>query len=97
MMSVDQYESLVGQISQLQGNLAHIWAALEAPSGADEPILLPTPDGGRHMFQPRPRSRQKCGMPSGVWRNWPWRSASEPPNKSFMTAAPRSNAHARRH
>jgi prevent-host-death family protein len=53
MMSVDQYESLVRQISQLQGDLAHIWAALEAPTGADEPILLPTPDGGTRMFQPR--------------------------------------------
>jgi len=53
MMGVEQYESLVRQISQLQGELARIWAALDAPSGADEPILLPTPDGGTRIFQPR--------------------------------------------
>lgn len=53
MMSVDQYESLVRQVSQLQGDLARIWAAVEAPVGADEPILLPTPNGGTRMFQPR--------------------------------------------
>ena len=28
------------------------WAALDAPSGADEPILLPAPDGGTRLFQP---------------------------------------------
>jgi prevent-host-death family protein len=53
MLSVERYESLVRQVSQLQGDLAHIWAALDAPAGADEPILLPTPDGGARLFQPR--------------------------------------------
>ncbi len=54
MMGVDQYESLVRQVNQLQGELARIWAALDAPNGgADEPILLPTPDGGTRLFQPR--------------------------------------------
>ncbi len=53
MMGVDQYESLVRQVSQLQGELARIWAALDAPADADEPILLPTPDGGMRMFQSR--------------------------------------------
>jgi prevent-host-death family protein len=53
MMSVEQYESLVRQVSQLQGDLARVWAALDAPAGADEPILLPTPDGGTRLFQPR--------------------------------------------
>jgi prevent-host-death family protein len=53
MMSVEQYESLVRQVSQLQGDLARIWAAMEAPLGADEPILLPTSDGGTRLFQPR--------------------------------------------
>ena len=53
MMSVEQYESLVRQVSQLQGELARIWVALEVPTGADEPILLPMPEGGTRMFQPR--------------------------------------------
>ena len=53
MMGVDQYEGLVRQVSQLQGELARIWAAVEAPLGADEPILLPTPNGGTRLFQPR--------------------------------------------
>ena len=53
MMSVEQYESLVRQVSQLQGDLARVWAALDAPRGADQPILLPTPDGGTRLFQPR--------------------------------------------
>lgn len=53
MMSVEQYESLVRQVNQLQGDLARIWAALDAPAGADQPILLPTPDGGTRLFQPR--------------------------------------------
>lgn len=53
MMSVEQYESLVRQVSQLQGDLARVWAALDAPTGADQPILLPTPDGGTRLFQPR--------------------------------------------
>jgi prevent-host-death family protein len=53
MMSVEQYESLVRQVSQLQGDLARVWAALDAHAGADEPILLPTPDGGTRLFQPR--------------------------------------------
>ncbi len=53
MMSVEQYESLVRQVSQLQGELARIWAAVDAPTGADEPILLPTSDGGTRLFQPR--------------------------------------------
>lgn len=53
MMGVDQYESLVRQVNQLQGELARIWAALDAPTGsADELILLPTPDGGTRLFQP---------------------------------------------
>lgn len=50
LMSVEQYESLVGQVSQLQGDLARVWAALDAPTGADQPILLPTPDGGTRLF-----------------------------------------------
>jgi len=53
MMSVEQYESLVRQVSQLQGDLARVWAALDAPVGADQPVLLPTPDGGTRLFQPR--------------------------------------------
>ena len=53
MMSVEQYESLVRQVNQLQGDLARVWAALDAPPGADQPILLPTPDGGTRLFQPR--------------------------------------------
>lgn len=53
MMSVEQYESLVRQVNQLQGDLARIWAALDAPAGADQPILLPTPEGGTRLFQPR--------------------------------------------
>ena len=53
MMSVDLYESLVRQVSQLHGDLARVWAALDAPAGADEPIFLPTPDGGTRLFQPR--------------------------------------------
>lgn len=53
MMSVEQYESLVRQVNQLQGDLARVWAALDAPVGADQPILLPTPDGGTRLFQPR--------------------------------------------
>jgi prevent-host-death family protein len=53
MMSVDQYEGLVRQVSQLQDELARIWAAVEAPLGADEPILLPTADGGARLFEPR--------------------------------------------
>jgi prevent-host-death family protein len=53
MMGVDQYESLMRQVSQLQDELTRIWTALEPPSGADEPILLPTPDGDTRRFQPR--------------------------------------------
>jgi prevent-host-death family protein len=53
MMGVDQYESLVRQVSQLQNELARIWAALDTSANADEPILLPTPDGGTRQFQPR--------------------------------------------
>jgi len=53
MMSVEQYESLVRQVSQLQGDLARVWAALDAPTDVDQPILLPTPDGGTRLFQPR--------------------------------------------
>jgi prevent-host-death family protein len=53
MLSVEQYESLVRQVSQLQGDLARVWAALDAPVGADQPVLLPTPDGGTRLFQPR--------------------------------------------
>lgn len=53
MMSVEQYESLVREVSQLQGELVSIWAALDATPGADEPILLTTPDGGTRVFQPR--------------------------------------------
>ncbi len=53
MMSVEQYEHLVRQVSQLQGDLARIWAALDAPGDAGQPILLPTPDGGTRLFQPR--------------------------------------------
>ena len=53
MMSVDQYESLVRQISQLQGNLAHIWAALEAPADADEPTPV-TDARWRHAHVPTP-------------------------------------------
>jgi prevent-host-death family protein len=53
MMSVEQYESLVRQVSQLQDDLARVRAALDAPAGADQPILLPTPDGGTRLFQPR--------------------------------------------
>ena len=52
MMSVDQYESLVRQVSQLQGDLARILTALEDPANRDDPILLPTPDGGTRVFQP---------------------------------------------
>jgi len=51
-MSVERYESLVRQVGQPQGDLAHIWAALDAPTGADQPILLPTPDGGTRLLQP---------------------------------------------
>ena len=59
MMSVHQYESLVRQVSQLQGELARIWAALEAPTRADKPILLPTSDGSVRTFQPsRPVSAE---------------------------------------
>lgn len=53
MMSVEQYESLVRQVNQLQGDLARVWAALDAPTNTDQPILLPTPDGGTRLFQPR--------------------------------------------
>lgn len=52
MMSVQQYESLVRQINQLQGDLARVWAALDAPTDVDQPILLPTSDGGTRLFQP---------------------------------------------
>jgi prevent-host-death family protein len=53
MMSVEQYENLVRQVSQLQDDLARVWVALDAPAGADQPILLPTPEGGTRLFQPR--------------------------------------------
>lgn len=53
MMGVEQYENLVRQVSQLQGELTRIWAAMEAPSDAPEPVLLPTPDGGTRLFQPQ--------------------------------------------
>jgi len=53
MMSVEQYESLVRQVSQLQDDLARVWAALDAPADADQPVLFPTPDGGTRLFQPR--------------------------------------------
>jgi len=53
VMGVEQYESLLRQVSQLQGELARIWTVLEAPSAADEPILLPAPDGSTRLFQPR--------------------------------------------
>ena len=53
VMGVDQYESLLQQVNQLQSELARIWSALEAPSLTDEPILLPTPDGSTRLFQPR--------------------------------------------
>lgn len=52
MMGVEQYEGLVRQVSQLQDELTRIWAALEEPSSTDEPILLPTPNGGMRLFQP---------------------------------------------
>lgn len=52
MMGVEQYEDMVRQVSQLQDELARIWAALEAPPGEEEPILLPTPYGGTRPFQP---------------------------------------------
>lgn len=52
MLGVEQYEDLVRQISQLQDELMHIWAALESPSSSDDHILLPTPTGTR-VFQPR--------------------------------------------
>lgn len=53
VMSVERYESLMRQVSQLQGDLARIWAALDDPTRADQPILLPTPDGGTRLLQPR--------------------------------------------
>ncbi|MBK9093724.1 MAG: type II toxin-antitoxin system Phd/YefM family antitoxin [Anaerolineae bacterium] len=52
MLSVDQYESLVGQVNRLQGELAAVSAALDAHID-DTPILLPTPEGGMRAFQPR--------------------------------------------
>lgn len=52
MMGVEQYESLVRQVSELQDELARIWAEVEAPSSEAEPILLPTPNGGTRRFQP---------------------------------------------
>lgn len=52
MMSVEQYESLVRQVSQLQGDLARVWAALDTPADPDQPVLLPTPDGGTRLFRP---------------------------------------------
>lgn len=39
--------------SESHCDLTHIGAELDAPVGADEPILLPTPDGGTRLFQPR--------------------------------------------
>lgn len=53
MMGVEQYERLVRQVSQLQDEMARIWASLEASSSGDEPILLPTPEGGTRLFQHR--------------------------------------------
>jgi prevent-host-death family protein len=52
VMGVEQYEGLVRQVSELQDELARIWAEVEAPSSAAEPILLPTPNGGARRFQP---------------------------------------------
>ncbi len=52
MMSAKQVERPVRQVSQLQDEMACIWAALEASSSADEPFLLPTPEGGTRLFQP---------------------------------------------
>ncbi|MBE2235517.1 MAG: type II toxin-antitoxin system Phd/YefM family antitoxin [Anaerolinea sp.] len=57
MMGVEQYEGLVRQVSELQGELARIWAEAEAPSSEAEPILLPAPNGGTRQLQPnRPMS-----------------------------------------
>lgn len=53
ILSVAQYENLIREVSKLQGELARVWAALEAPVDADEPILLPTPEGGMRVFQPQ--------------------------------------------
>jgi prevent-host-death family protein len=59
MMGVEQYEGLVRQVNQLQDELTRIWAALEEPSSAGEPVLLPTPNGGTRHFQPsRPVSAE---------------------------------------
>ena len=52
MMGVEQYEGLVRQVNQLQDELTRIWAAMEEPSSADEPVLLPTRNGGTRLFQP---------------------------------------------
>lgn len=59
MMGVEQYEGLVRQVNQLQDELTRIWAALEEPSSAGEPVLLPTPNGDTRHFQPsRPVSAE---------------------------------------
>ena len=52
MMGVEQYEGLVRQVSELQDELARIWAEVEAPSSEAQPVLLPTPNGGTRRFQP---------------------------------------------
>jgi prevent-host-death family protein len=52
MMGVEQYEGLVRQVSELQDELARIWAAVEDPSSEAELILLPAPNGGTRRFQP---------------------------------------------
>ena len=52
MMGVEQYESMVRQVSQLQDDLARLWAAVDAPTDSDAPILLPRSDGSTRVFQP---------------------------------------------
>ena len=97
MMSVEQYESLVRQVSQLQGDLARVWAALDAPTGADAPILLPTPDGGTRLFQPRrpvtPEVREAIRR---AGPNLPWHSAIGRRSRSSGTERPSWSVPARR-
>jgi len=56
MLSAKHYQTLLQHLAQLEESLTQVWTTLEDTS-VEEPIMLPTPEGGWRPFQPaRPLS-----------------------------------------
>lgn len=77
ILGVEQYETLLRRLEQLEESLTQVWIALEG-SGIEGPIMLPTPDGHWRPFHPsRPLSSEAAeriqAAASLAWqrRGWP--------------------------